>query len=176
MPPLADFRIPDRLRRVLEPLARIILPEDDLDRLGLIEPVIDHCELSLRAGPAIVRAGLLAGLAAFEAGAIARFGRPFTRLSRDRQDRWFAAWWESEAPPMRQLAKGVKTLLALAYWEHPLVKQQMEYHPERWIAEVAARRLRDYARDIREHDALVTRPDPLVQIRKVPKVSDGEAA
>ena len=57
------------------------------------------------------------------------------------------------------------------------VKAAMGYHPERWIAEVAARRLRDYAPDIQRHDEIVLESNPLVPVTKLTrKVNDGQAA
>ncbi len=160
---LSDFRLSKRMRKILAPLARIVCPADLVTR-DLTDDVIDEMELMMRAIPTYLRAGLVAGTLSFETGAIAKHGRPFTRLSPAQQEAYFAAWWNSPLLPIRQFAKGVKGLLAMGYWEHPSVKQRMEYHPERWIAEVAARRIARYADDIRKQDEMVLRPDPLVTI------------
>jgi hypothetical protein len=161
---LADFKLPRPLRKTLGALARVVCT-DEVETLGLTDAVVDGVELHMRSIPALFRAGLVAGLASFEAGAAAwprALGRPFSRLPADLQEAYFRSWWASPLFPMRQLAKGVKGLLAMSYWEQPEVKRRLEYHPERWIAEVAARRLRDHADDARAHDELVRRPDPLV--------------
>jgi hypothetical protein len=50
----------------------------------------------------------------------------------------------------------------MGFFEQPVVLNRMEYHPEQWIAEVAARRLRDYADDIARQDKMVLERDPLV--------------
>ncbi len=161
---LADFRLPRRARRILAPLARVVLPSE-LGPLGLVEPVLDHVELTLRSLPAYLRSGLLAGLYTFDLAAMTRpssFGRPFSLLPQEKQRDWFAAYWTSPVGALHQWAKGIKGILAIAYWEQPTVRAAMEYHPDRFIAEVAARRLADYADDIVAHDALVLAPDPLV--------------
>jgi hypothetical protein len=74
---------------------------------------------------------------------------------------------------LHQYAKGIKSAIALSYWELPTVKEKLEYHPEQWIAEVAARRLRDYADDIKKYERMILEPDPLVQIgtKKVKRAS-----
>lgn len=157
---LADFRLPRPIRRTLHALAVVALP-DELEPLGLTEPVVDHFELMMRVFPSHVRLGMVAGLATFEAGAIARYGRPFSRLPRERQRAWFDRWWHSPILPIRQLAKAIRSVLAMSYYEHPVVKQQLEYHPDAWIARVAKRRLEAWAADIRAHEEMVTSPDPL---------------
>jgi hypothetical protein len=161
---LADFHLPRRLRPVLAALARIVCT-DEIERQGLTDAVIDGLELHLRTMPALFRTGLMAGLASFEAGAVAwpsRPGRRFSKMAAADQAAYFASWWASPLFPIRQFAKGIKGLLAMTYWEEPSVKAHLAYHPERWIAEVAARRLASYAADIREHDRVVVAPDPLL--------------
>ena len=94
---LANFKLPGRLRRVLAPLARVVCT-DEVERLGLTDAVIDHVELSMRSIPAHLRAGLIAGLSTFEAGAAARpgsLGRTFSRLAPGAQEAYFRSWWSS---------------------------------------------------------------------------------
>lgn len=161
---LADFRTPRLLKSTLTALAPIVCT-DEVNELGLVPDVLDHVELSLRAFPAYLRVVLLIGATFFELGAIAlpsSRGRTFSRLPREKQERYFRRFWSSRSDAFRQLAKGLKALLTLAYWEHPKVRARLAYHPEQWIAEVAARRLRDYAADIRRADAIVLEPDPLI--------------
>ena len=86
-------------------------------------------------------------------------------MPRDRQVRYFGMFWDSKFQLFRQLAKGLKAPIALGYWDNPMVCEKMGYTPAAWIAEVKARRERDYAADIAAHDALVVAPDPLVPAR-----------
>ncbi len=161
---LADFRIPRALRRVLAPMVRIVCT-DEVEKLGLTEAVIDHVELSMRSVPFHIRTSLVAGLTSFELGAAAlpsSFGRTFSRLPADKQAAYFHSWWSSPLFLMRQLVKGLKGLIAMGFYEQPAVLSKLEYHPEQWIAEVAARRLRDYADDIAAQDKMVLERDPLV--------------
>jgi hypothetical protein len=176
MSALADFTLPRPVRRTLKHLSRVVLT-DEVEQLGLTEQVIDHFELMLRALPAPFRLALTAGIGSFEVAAVARYGRPFSMLPPDKQEAFFAAWWHSPIFLMRQFVKGVKGLIAMGFWENPTVKARLEYHPERWIAEVAARRLNDYAADIKEHDRIVLESNPLVPVTKLTrKVNDGQAA
>ena len=161
---LADFRLPRRVRRTLEALAPVVCPPD-LGELGILEPLVDHCELTLRSFSPPVRAGLHAGLVFFELSAAAvpsSRGRTFSRLGPAAAEAHFARFWHSRVGPLHQLARGMKALVAFAYYEHPVVKRRMEYHPERWIAEVARRRLERWGDAIRRHEQAILAPDPLV--------------
>jgi hypothetical protein len=161
---LADFRLPRALRRVVAAMARVALT-DEVERLGLTDAVVDHVELSLRSIPFHLRTGIVAGLTSFEVGALtfpSSFGRPFSRLPKEKQEAYFRSWWHSPLFLMRQFVKSVKGLIAMGFYEQRAVLDQLEYHPEQWIAEVAARRLRDYAGDIAAQDKMVLERDPLV--------------
>jgi hypothetical protein len=164
---LADFRLSAGARRTLGPLARIVCT-DEIESLGLTCAVLDHYELSLRSFPAYLRLGLVVGCWLFEWVAVllpSSRGSRFSSLTRAQQDAYFRRWWSHPVFAIRQIAAGMKRLLALAYWDHPTVRARLEYHPERWIAEVAARRLRDYGDEVKRQDQMVLEPNPLVTPR-----------
>jgi hypothetical protein len=152
------------MRRTVRTLVPIVCP-DDVATLGLVDEVVDYFELSMRSLPPYLRAGFVAGLVSFEAGTIAlpsSLGRPFSLLPDAKARAYFERWWTSPIGAIRQFAKGLKAFLVMGYYENPLVKQRMEYHPDRWIAEAAKRRLATYADEIRAHERANTAPDPLV--------------
>lgn len=160
---LADFHMPRRLRQVVTAVARVTCP-DDLEALGLAEHVTLTVEHALRAYPAGVRVGLVAGLAALEAGAILRHGRPFSRLPRDRAGATFAAWWHSPVAPMKTFARAVKSLCSMAYYDSPAVRDKIDYRPDAWIAGRVRERLARYGVAIERAEDEVTAPDPLVPL------------
>jgi hypothetical protein len=164
MTTLADYRMPKWMRRMFAPLVPIICTDEAVE-LGLVDDVIEQVELSMRAFPPFLRLGLIMGSLLFEFGAVflpsSRL-RTFSRMTRAQQEKYFRRFWHSKFGLFHQLAKGLKAAVSLGYWSLPPVLERMAYHPDRWIAEVAARRVRDYADDIRKHDALVVAPDPLV--------------
>jgi hypothetical protein len=157
---LASFQLSPRQRRILGRIVQVVCPPG-AERHQLIDPIIDHMELSLRALPAALRAGLQLGLATYDAGAIAWRGRPSTRLTAAQSARWFAIWWKSPLMPQRELAKALKILALMAYYEMPPVKAELGYTPEQWIEKVKARRLQVYAADIRKHEESLIEADPL---------------
>ena len=161
---MTRFSLPAASRRTLRALAPVVLTDDVLER-GLADATLDQLELMLGSFPRVVRGALLAGLAAFELGALAAppwRARPFSRLSRARQEEHFRRWWDSESPLPRQFAKAVKGVLAFAYYELPELRAEVAYRPEPWIAEIKARRLRVFAAEIAEHERVILAPDPLV--------------
>jgi hypothetical protein len=155
--------LPARARRVLASLVPVVCPEGAV-RLGLTEWLVDHAELSASAFPAVLRRGLALGLTTYDVSAAAwprARGRSASRLDPVRAAAWFRLWWRSPLPPQRELAKAVKSLLCLAYYEAPEVQAEMGYTPQAWIDRVARRRLELYRDDIDRHQESLVTPDPL---------------
>jgi hypothetical protein len=161
---LADFHFPARLRPALAQAARVLCPEE-LETLGLVDHVVDYVELQLRAFPRALRVGMVAGLQTLETSAAlrpARLGVPFSRLPLDEARAWFRGFWESPVGPLRQLAKALKALVSLAYYDSAPLRERLSYHPDAWIAERARRRLEVFGADIRRHEDALRAPDPLL--------------
>ncbi|HEX9376785.1 MAG TPA: GMC family oxidoreductase [Actinomycetota bacterium] len=149
---MAGFRLSRRVRRVLVRLAPWVCPPE-VAELGLVEPVVDHVELSLGSFPAGLRLALVGVVRAL--GATALVGR---RSPGEQFVRWFSA----RSRLRRTAARGIKALFALAFYEQPGVRERMGYRPDDWIARASARRLQLYSPDIRQHQRDLIRPDPLV--------------
>jgi hypothetical protein len=159
---LADFHIPGPLRKTLARLMPVVCPPD-VESLDIEAEVIDTVELMVRSFPGYMRLGLLAGIGAFELGALAVRLRPFSRLDRRAAERYFEAWWESPIPVLKLFAKVLKGLLAMGYYEQPAVHERIGYHPDRWHDEIRRRR-EAYAESARQHQELLLTPDPLVPV------------
>lgn len=158
---LADFHLPRRLRGTAVQLAKVICPPE-LESFGLTDHVIETFELGLRAAPASIRRGLVIGLIAFELGATVRYGRPFSKLAPAAARAWYESWWSSPIGAFRQLARGTKAFIVLAFYDSAPMRAKLSYHPDRWIAEAARRRLERYGVEIGEAEGAVTAPDPLL--------------
>ena len=163
MPRLADISLSRRHRRLLRSLVPVICPSAVV-RLGLVDDVVDHCELSVRVFPPALRAALQLGLTTYDLGAAgwppAR-GRTAGRLAPEQAAGWFALWWRSPLAPQRELAKALKAMMAIAYYEMPAIKQELGYAPDAWIDRVRSRRLQVYGEAIRRHEEALIAPDPL---------------
>jgi len=170
---LADYHLPKRLRPAVAQAARVCCPAE-LEELGLTEHIIDGVEMQLRAFPRGFRLAMTAGIAALEAGAAVAprtVGRPFSRLSPEEARAWFSSWWDSPVGALRQLARGLKSLIVLMFYASPPMRERLAYHPDRWIAEVARRRLERWGAAIARHEEELVAPDPLLPAsRLVPRV------
>lgn len=157
-----SFRLPGPVRRTFRALAPVVCGPE-VERLGIGDEVVDGVERFCDALPAHVRAGAIAGALLFEAAPALEprtLGRTFSRLDPAAAEAVFARWWAGHGP-RKQVVKILKMFVAFAYYEHPRVKERLEYHPDRWIAQVARERVTRFAREIEAHEAEVTRPDPL---------------
>jgi hypothetical protein len=105
-----------------------------------------------------------AGLATYDLSAAAwprARGRRAGRLDPERAAAWFRLWWRSPLAPQRELAKAVKSILCMAYYEAPAVQAEMGYTPQAWIDTVKRRRLEVHSDAISRHQASLLAPDPL---------------
>jgi hypothetical protein len=163
MADLADYTHPKPVRQLLESLARVICPSR-AQELDLIDDIVDHVELSMRASPAGVRAALLTGFSGYELAAMAypsHFGKRASKLGDDQARSYFHAWFHSKLAPQHEFAKGVKGLVALACYEQPAMMADIGYTPQEWIDKSIRYRLKTYSAAIAKREADILAPDPL---------------
>ncbi len=160
---LAAYAHSPRNRRLLRSLVPVVCPPE-VERLGVVDAVVDHVGLSMRAFPTPLRRALVLGLTTYDLGAAAwprARGKTASRLPRHRAADWYALWWRSPLLPQRELVKAVKALMAIAYYEQPAVQAELGYAPQAWIDRVKVKRLDVYGEAIRKHDRSLIEPDPL---------------
>lgn len=158
----ADYRHGPRTRQLLRSLAAVLCPPE-AETAGLLDPVVEHVELSMQAMPVAVRGALLAGLRTYDLGALARWGRPARRLSAARAARYLDAWRHGGLV-QRELIKAARGLICLAYYELPGVQERLGYRPAQWIAQVKRHRLATYEEDIARHAADLCTAEPLPRL------------
>lgn len=160
---LSQYSHPPRVRRLLRSLVPVVCPPE-AERLGVVDAVVDHVALSMRAFPRPLRRALVLGLTTYDLSAAAwprARGRTAGRLPRRRAAAWFALWWHSPLLPQRELVKAVKGLMAIAYYEQAAVQRELGYTPQAWIDRVKTRRLEVHGEAIRKHERSLVEPDPL---------------
>ncbi len=161
MTTLADYKHSKFVRKALRGFISVACPPD-AEPLGIVEDIIDHLELSFRSLPTMIRTGLVAGLTTYElAAAPFNLGKRASQLSFDAHNKYFDSWRKSPIPVRSEFIKGLKGLLCMGYYEQQVVKEQIDYLPERWIEKKTRYRLQVYRDDIAKHDAALIEPDPL---------------
>jgi hypothetical protein len=155
---MTDYRHSPTAEAVLRSLVPVICPPEAHHLAGAI---VAHLALTLGASPPLVRAGLAAGLVAYDLGAVPRHGRRARHLSSEAAERYYAAWEHGPTPLHVQLARALNQLLSLSCYEQPEMMERVGYRPGPWIEEVRRKRLTVFADDVRRQEAQVTAPDPL---------------
>lgn len=148
-------------RRALRGFIAVACPPDAAE-LGIVDDIIDHAELSFQSLPAMIRSGLVTGLTTYELGAAPFFrGKRASQLDIADHNRYFDNWRRSRIPVRSEFIKGLKGLVCMGYYEQPVVKQTIDYTPERWIDKKTRYRLQVYREEIAAHDRALIEPDPL---------------
>jgi hypothetical protein len=153
------WTLPASLRRALVNLAPAVCPPDALSP-DLIERIVDHASASIGALGRPQRAALVAGIRAYDLGALARHGARSHKLDPARALGWFERWLGTPGPT-HELARTIKGLLCMAYYEMPEVMDAIDYHPDAWLAQVDARRRARYSAELERHAQALYAADPL---------------
>lgn len=157
-------KLPRVLRRAIGVLAQAVCAPERPPAPATLERVADEVERFLGSVPAIARHGITTALWTLELSTAARpsaRGRTFSRLDPERAAAVFGRWWSN--PALHPLAKILKMVVAFAWWELPEVQEDMGYDPRSWIDQAARRRRAAWAEEIRQAEAAVLAPDPLLQ-------------
>jgi len=161
------FHAPKHVRRVLESLVAVVCPPEATE-LGIEHEIVDHAEQTMGALPSLFRAGLIAGITAYDQASRVwppSKGKASHDLPLAMRSRWYLAWLGGFTPVQREFAKAVKQVLVLGHYEHPKIQATLGYKPQQWIDKVKKRRLDVYSDEIAKHEASILAPDPLPRAR-----------
>jgi len=130
---------------VLERLAVLVCPPE-LDALGLRTTLLREVALQLGCLSPVARRAVSPALWLFEIGALPRTGRMFTRLDDARADAYLRTvlYGRSGGSVLRL----VTSVVVLCYYDLPEVRAALGYHPDDYVAEVKARRIALYGKEI----------------------------
>ena len=155
---MSRYRHSTTTRAVLRSLVPVICPPQ---AEPLADPILDAMALMFAASPRVLQHGLVAGVLAYDLGAVPRHLRRAQSLSAPAADRYFA-WWEHGPTPFHvQLARAINQLMSLACYEQPAMMASIGYHPAAWIEEVTRNRLRVFRDEIRDQTVQILAADPL---------------
>ena len=150
-------------RAVLRSLVPVICPAD---AVPLADAIVDHMELTLGTTPGLVRRILPIGFAAYDLGAVPRFGRRAQSLDAARAERYYARWERGPTPVHVEFAHALNQVMSLACYEQPEMMERIGYRVGPWIAEATKKRLTVFADDVRAQEKQILAPDPLRPIAK----------
>jgi hypothetical protein len=160
---LSNYRHSSRTRTILARLVCVICPPD-AQRLNLVSPIVDHTELSLRALPTLARIGLIIALRIYDWGAFfsrGSFGKRSCSLSATQADTYFGKWWRHRLGFIRELTKGMKSVICMSYCEMPEIKESLGFHSGRWMEDTKQKRLTVHSDIVERHRESLITPDPL---------------
>lgn len=146
-------------RRIVTRLADVVCPPPDLStvRSDVVSDVARH----IGCLPPLGRRAIGPALLWFDQAARVRGGgRRFVRLDDDRARAYVEHVLTARTGPVAIIVRLVKGLLALYYFERPVVAARMGYAPDEYIAEVAARRLRLHGAQIETAEGERAAPGP----------------
>ena len=156
------WRLRAPTRRIVARFAQVACPPGPADS-DLTGELLAEFESLLAVVPPVVRRSVEAALVIFDQGARlyprAR-GRRFARLADADAEAYFRAVLASRRGGLATALQRVKSLVVMSYYQLPVVKDQLGYRPDGYIAAVSQRRLASYGAEIRAGEAAVLAPDP----------------
>jgi hypothetical protein len=140
-------------RRILRRLVVLACPPDP-GLPDLTDRVVAEFDLHVAQLPGFARRTMGPALRLFDQAARLRNGgRRFVRLDPARADAHLARVLYGRTSPVATVIRLVKSLVVMAYYELPEVKEQLGYDPAPYVADVTARRLARYGAEIRAAEA-----------------------
>jgi hypothetical protein len=128
-------------RGVLRALSDVVMPRGPDFQLDLHDHALDFIDQYVGYFPPHLKYAFPLGLLLLEFGPVIymRRLRRFSRMSLEDRERYVASWAESSSAARRDLIKGVKALIMVAFYSHPLVMEYIGYDIESHIAAALAR-------------------------------------
>jgi len=118
-----------REREVVQAVVAALLPGfpplDGAARERVVRDVAGFLGSQIGAMPATLRGPYRIALAAFGFLPFFRYGRTFTRLDTDARAAWLQLWEEHGGLPTRSFVRVLRSCTLLAYFDHPLVTEQL---------------------------------------------------
>lgn len=133
--------LPKWARRTLRALAEVIMPRDDDFNLDLSDYSVDFVDRYVGYFPKHLKLLFPLGLILLEIGPIIFSGKLkfFSNLDLKERERHVDIWVNSRSASRRDLIKGVKGLVLVAFYSHPRVMEYIGYDIEAHISAALSR-------------------------------------
>ena len=134
--------LPGWARKTLWSLIEVIMPRNDEFHPDLKDYILDYVETYVGYFPKHLKIAFPMGLLLLERGTLPFMGKPtgFSKLDLAERDRYVKSWMNSRWQARRELIRGVKSLVMVAFYSHPDVMKHIGYDIEGHIAEAVARK------------------------------------
>ncbi len=133
--------LPDWARRTLLSLIEVVMPRSNEFHPELAEYILEYVDRYVGYFPLLLKIGFPLGLLLLERGTLIFMGKwqGFSKLDIVNRERCVKGWIDSRWQLRRELIRGVKGIVMLAYYSHPDVMEHIEYDIAGHIAEVTAK-------------------------------------
>ncbi|MBI1816118.1 MAG: hypothetical protein HYR72_14155 [Deltaproteobacteria bacterium] len=127
---MSDAGTPARRYTALAAIVGCIAPEypalNAATRVKALDDVTRYVASQIDGMPSFLRAPYRLALLAFSWLPLLRYARPFSALPAATQLSYLTLWSDGPIGPMRDFVKLIRSCALLAYFDHPLVLQQLE--------------------------------------------------
>ena len=140
---MAERNLPGWARRTLVSLIEVVMPRSDDFHPELTGYILDYIDGYLKYFPVHLRWGTLLGMLLLEWGPPFFKGKlkRFSGMSLSGREESVKGWINSRRQIRRELIKGIKGLVMVAYYSHPLVMEHIGYDLQSHIREVTAKEM-----------------------------------
>ena len=137
-------------RRVLRALTEVVVPRGDGAPEVAATAIVDFIDDWVRHMPRLLRTLFPVGLLMLELGTFVLVPSllPFSLLSPGRRERYVDGWVHARWRLRRDLIKGVKGLVLMAYYSDPRVQTYLGYAVDEHVRLVSAERLKRHGHEL----------------------------
>lgn len=139
---LVKKNLPGWARKTLGSLIEVIMPRSDEFHPDLKDYILNYVDAYVGYFPKHLKLAFPMGLLLLERGTLLFMGRltGFSKLDLAERDRYVRGWINSRWQMRRELIRGVKGLVMVAFYSHPVVMEHIGYDIKGHIAQAIARK------------------------------------
>jgi hypothetical protein len=133
--------LPGWALKILRALTEVVMPRGETFDMDLTDHVLEFIDRYVGFFPIHLKIGFPLGLLLLEFGPLIfmrRFKR-FSKMSLDEREEYVKGWIDSKMALRRDLLKGVKGLVMVAFYSHPKAMEHIGYDIENHVAATMAR-------------------------------------
>ncbi len=140
---MAKSNLPKWARKTLLSLIEVVMPRSEDFHPDLTDYILDYVDGYLKYFPVHLKWGTILGMLLLERGALIFKGKlkSFSKMSLPEREEYVKSWINSRWQIRRELIKGIKGLVMVAYYSHPTVLEHIGYDLQAHIRQVTAKEM-----------------------------------